>query len=174
VGRLEAHKDYPSFLQAAAIVARARTDVRFVCIGGGASDQTNDLRRLGEQLGLGERIIWTGAITMQASTYSALDLLVSSSSSGEGVPMVVAEAMACGVPVAATDVGDSAWTVGDERFIVPPSNPGALAEAMLALLRDIDDRLIDQGALRARIERDLSIDRMLDRTLAALFGSGER
>ena len=78
------------------------------------------------------------------------------------------------MPVAATDVGDSAWTVGDERFIVPPSNPGALAEAMLALLRDIDDRLIDQGALRARIERDLSIDRMLDRTLAALFGSGER
>ncbi len=171
VGPLDSNRDIPTFLQAAAIVAKARPDARFVCIGGGAPGASNELRRLGERLGLGERIIWTGAVTMQASTYSALDLMVSSSSSGEGVPMAIAEAMACGVPVVATDVGDAAWTVGDDRFVVPPSNPEALAEAILRLLRDVDDRLIDQGALRARIERDLSVERFLDRTQAALFGA---
>jgi glycosyltransferase involved in cell wall biosynthesis len=129
------------------------------------------LRRLGDRLGLGERIIWTGAVTMQATTFSALDLLVNSSSSGAGVPVAIAEAMACGVPAITTDVGDAAWTVGDDRFVVAPSNPEALAEAMLHLLRDVDDRLIDRGALRARIDRDLSVDRFLDRIQAALFGS---
>ena len=171
VGPLDSNRDIPTFLQAAAIVAKARPDARFVCIGGGAPGASNELRRLGERLGLGERIIWTGAVTMQASTYSALDLMVSSSSSGEGVPMAIAEAMACGVPVVTTDVGDAAWTVGDDRFVVPPSNPEALAETILRLLRDVDDRLIDQGALRARIERDLSVERFLDRTQAALFGA---
>jgi glycosyltransferase involved in cell wall biosynthesis len=75
------------------------------------------------------------------------------------------------VPVVSTDVGDAAWAVGDDRFVVPRSNPDALADAMLRLLRDVDDRLIDQGALRARIDRDLSVERFLDRTQAALFGT---
>ena len=171
VGPLVPNQDYPTFLQAAAIVAKTRPDVHFVCIGGGAYHASNELRRLGDRLGLGERIIWTGAVTLQASTYSALDLLVNSSSSGEGVPIAIAEAMACGVPVVTTDAGDAAWAAGDDRFVVPPANPEALAEAMLRLLRDVDDRLTDQGALRARIDRDLSVERFLDRMQAALFGA---
>jgi len=171
VGPLHSSRDIPTSLQAAAIVAEARPDAHFVCIGGGSQNASNELRRLGDKLGLGERIIWTGSVTMQASTYSALDLLVNSSSSGEGVPVAIAEAMATGVPVVTTDVGDSAWTVGDDRFVVPPSNPEALAETILRLLRDVDDRLIDQGALRARIDRDLSVERFLDRMQAALFGA---
>jgi glycosyltransferase involved in cell wall biosynthesis len=171
VGPLDSNRDFPTFLQAAAIVAKARPDAHFVCIGGGTPGAINELRRLGDRLGLGERIIWTGAVTLQASTYSALDLLVNSSSSGASVPVAIAEAMACGVPVVTTDVGDAAWTVGDDRFVVAPSNPEALAEAMLRLLRDVDDRLIDRGALRARIDRDLSVDRFLDRIQAALFGA---
>jgi len=171
VGPLTPSQDYSTFLHAAAIVAKSRDDVHFVCIGGSSHNASNELRRLGERLGLGERIIWTGAVTLQASTYSALDLLVSSSASGEGVPMTIAEAMACGVPVVTTDAGDAAWVVGDDRFVVPSSNPEALADAMLRMLQDVDDRLIDRGALRARIDRDLSVERFLDRMQAALFGA---
>ncbi|MGH2550252.1 MAG: glycosyltransferase, partial [Thermomicrobiales bacterium] len=101
------------------------------------------------------------------------DIAVSSSAYGEGVPNVVAEAMACGTPVIATDVGDSAWTVGDDRFIVPIADPRILAETIIRLLEDIDAGLIDGGTLRARIERELSVERLLDRTEQALFGLSE-
>jgi glycosyltransferase involved in cell wall biosynthesis len=115
-------------------------------------------------------VIWTGPIQVMASAYSAMDICVSSSAYGEGVPNVVAEAMACGTPVIATDVGDSAWTVADDRFIVPIADPPALAETITRMLEDIDAGLIDRGTLRARIERDLSVDRLLDRTEHALLG----
>ena len=99
-----------------------------------------------------------------------MDICVSSSASGEGIPEPLAEAMACGTPVIATDAGDAAWLVGDERAIVPPEDPGALAERILQLLDDIEDGLVDGATLRARIDRELSVDRLLDRMEAVLLG----
>ena len=60
----------------------------------------------------------------------------------EGVPTVILEAMACGVPVVATDVGAVAEVVDDgvTGFVVPPLRPQALADATLRLLGDPDLR----------------------------------
>lgn len=170
VGRIDPQKDYPTFLRAAAIVAKQHPHARFVCVGGGPNALVEQLKRLGNELGLSSRLIWTGPIQVMASAYSAMDVCVSSSAYGEGVPNVVAEAMACGTPVIATDVGDSAWTVADDRFIVPIADPPALAETIMRMLEDIEAGLIDRGTLRARVERDLSVDRLLDRTEQALLG----
>jgi glycosyltransferase involved in cell wall biosynthesis len=169
VGRIDPQKDYPTFLRAAAIVAKQHPDARFVCVGGGPNALVEQLKRLGNELGLSSRLIWTGPIQVMASAYSAMDICVSSSAYGEGVPNVVAEAMACGTPVIATNVGDSAWTVADERFIVSIADPPALAETIMRMLDDIDAGLVDGGTLRARIERELSVDRLLDRTEQALL-----
>jgi glycosyltransferase involved in cell wall biosynthesis len=128
------------------------------------------MHQLSRVLGLGDRVIWTGPVTVTASAYSAMDLCVSSSSGGEGIPESIAEAMACGTPVVATDVGDSAWLIGDERSIVPPEDPGALAERILHLLNDIEDDLVDGATLRARIDRELSLQRLLGRMEAVLLG----
>ena len=61
---------------------------------------------------------------------ASLDVFVSSSAFGEGMPTVVGEAMACGVPCVVTDVGDSALMVGETGLVVPPQEPGELARAV--------------------------------------------
>lgn len=64
-----------------------------------------------------------------------VDIFALSSRWGEAFPNVLGEAMASGVPCAATDVGDSALIVGDAGAVAPPGDAAALAEALLRLLR---------------------------------------
>jgi glycosyltransferase involved in cell wall biosynthesis len=64
---------------------------------------------------------------------AARDVLVSSSI-GEAFPNVLGEAMGCCVPCAVTDVGDSAWIVGDTGWVVPVGDMAGLAKAMEELL----------------------------------------
>jgi glycosyltransferase involved in cell wall biosynthesis len=84
------------------------------------------------------------------------------SSVGEGFPNVVVEAMASGVPCIVTDVGDTAEIVGDTGWIVPASDPRALAQAMrLALAEDEAARHARSDAARARISEMYTIRKMV-------------
>lgn len=129
VGRLDRMKDHPTFLTAAAALARAHDDLRFVCVGDGPSDYKQELLRQSERLGLTKRVLWAGARGDMPAVYSALDINVSSSS-GEGFPNVIGEAMACGVPCVVTDVGDSAWIVGKAGEVALPKDAKALEAAI--------------------------------------------
>ncbi|HEY7034096.1 MAG TPA: glycosyltransferase [Thermomicrobiales bacterium] len=168
VGRLDHQKDYPTFLRAAAEVARQRPATCFLCVGTGPADLERQLRELGEDLGLGDRLIWAGPRDDMPAIYNALDVMVSSSAYGEGLPNVVAEAMACGVPCAVTDSGDSAWVVGDLGRVVPASNVAALATGTIELLDAVANRAVDHAAIRRRIVRELSLERLVDQTEQAL------
>ena len=64
-----------------------------------------------------------------------MDIASSSSSYGEGFPNVVGEAMSCEVPCVVTDVGDSAYIVGNTGRVVPVKNPDVLAKAWLELIK---------------------------------------
>jgi glycosyltransferase involved in cell wall biosynthesis len=87
----------------------------------------------------------------------ALDLMVLASK-GEGFPNVVGEAMACGVPCIASDVGDAAAIIGETGSVVPPRDAQALAEAILAhLARGPDQRARLGAAARERIIAQYSI-----------------
>ena len=75
--------------------------------------------------------------------------------------------MACGVPCAVTDVGDSAYIVGPEGRVVPPGRPEELAAAVVALVEAGRERRQALGAsARARIERLFSLPAVVDRYLS--------
>jgi glycosyltransferase involved in cell wall biosynthesis len=98
--------------------------------------------------------------------YSALDLLTSSSAFGESFSNVVAEAMACGVPSVATDVGDARDIVGQTGMVVPPRDPEALATAWEVMLGRTGPS--HSAACRARVAELFSLEHLIDATEAAL------
>jgi len=168
VARLDPMKDYPSFLEAAAILLRREQGIRFVSVGAGPVDYAATLRERARGLGLKEKMIWAGPRSDLPAVYNGLDLLVSSSVS-EGFSNVLGEAMACGVPCVATDVGDAREILGGSGTVVPPGDPEALAAGIMTLLRRLPLEGSSIGArLRQRIAENFSVETLVERTKVAL------
>lgn len=169
VARMDPIKNHGNFLRAAARVAARRPDARFVCVGGGAARYRDELAALATGLGLANRLTWAGERPATRAEYSALDLAVLSSDAGEGFPNVVAEAMACERPVAATDSGDVRLIVGEAGRVVPPRQPEALGDAVLELLEALAQPGHDvRRAARARIVGEFSVEALVRRSIEVL------
>ncbi len=169
IARLDPMKDHLTFLRAAALLAQERSDIRFFCAGQGSKGELRRLQAISERLGLGQRVIWGGTRADMPSVYSALDLATSSSAFGEGFSNAIAEAMACGIPCVVTDVGDSAWIVGDTGEVVRPQDPLALVAGWRAMLNRLDAAPgAPCEAARARVVTQFGLDRFVDSTYAAL------
>ena len=138
VARLDPMKGHPVFLRAAALLAKERDDVRFVCVGDGPDEM--ELHQLSHELGLDSVLIWAGSRLDMPAVYNALDILVSSSSYGEGHSNVIVEAMACGVPCVVTNVGDSARIIGEAGggVVVHPDDTDALFMSIQKLITGKD------------------------------------
>ena len=90
----------------------------------------------------------------------ALDIVVSSSAWGEGFPNVIGEAMASEVPCVVTDVGDSAYIVGEYGRVCPVGDDQRIADSILQLIQNPQQRKkLGQGA-RKRIEEKYSMDKI--------------
>ena len=174
VGRLVPVKDHPTFLAAAARLRGEHPQARFVLVGDGPSGYRRSLIDEAARLGLGGQIVWAGERADMARVYNGLDLLCLPSAS-EGFPNVLAEAMACGVPAVATDVGDARGILGDTGEVVPPREPAALASALAHSLVLSADRRRKMGeAARARIIARYAVPAMIARTEAALVEAIDR
>ena len=166
--RLDPMKGHETFLAAAARLRQVRPEARFVLIGAGPEEYRHRLLSRAQALGLESALVWAGECRDMPAAYNALDVATLSSDAGEGFPNAVAEAMACGVPVAATDSGDAARLIGDTGLVVPPRDPARLAAAWAALLEA--DRAALGLAARQRILREFDMERTLDDNLRALMG----
>jgi glycosyltransferase involved in cell wall biosynthesis len=169
-GALVGHKDHATLLRAAAVVARERSDARFIIAGEGPERPA--LERLAGELGLSERLAMPGHVADVARSLGDLDLFVMSSS-GEGLGSASLEAMAAGVPVVLTTAGGLAEVAGDVLAAVAPGEPDALARAILELLSDRDARERAAAAGRERAAA-FSADAMADGTLAAYRAATRR
>lgn len=163
VGRLNPMKDHLTFLNAAALVAKEIEDVKFLCAGGGSGEYVEKLYALTKKLGLIDRVIWLGDRSDIVPIYSALDILVSSSSYGEGFSNVIGEAMSCGLPCIATDVGDSAKVVGVSTLIIEPRNPEVLSEAICKVIEN-NENINWHVISRDRIINNFSIEQLIQLT----------
>ena len=168
VGRLDPMKDYPNFLRAAAIVKTTNPAARFIAVGDGPENYRQELQALAQQLDLQQQIIWAGGQNDMPAVYNALDIFCSSSSS-EGFPNVIGEAMACGVPCVVTQVGDAPEIVGATGIVVPPQNPEALAAGWVKLLElDASSRQELGQRGRDRIMRNFSCAQLIQKTSETL------
>lgn len=169
VGRINPQKDHANFLRAAAKLAAGRPGVRFACVGDGPAELRDSLDQLARDSGLDGRVLWIRGSNDMTGVNNAFDLATLASAYGEGFPNVIGEAMSCGVPVVATDVGDSALIVGNPGQIVPPRNADALA---MAWQRVIELPAAERAALgtahRTRILNTFSMEHLTAKTVELL------
>ena len=150
-GRLSPEKGFDRLIEAAAVVTKAEPDTGFVIFGGGPLHSA-----LAEQIaarGLQERFILAGFRTDLERFLPVLDLAVLSSLT-EGLPVVLLEALAAGVPAVSTAVGGTPEVIEDglHGYLVPAGDTDALARRILDALRDDPGRraMGERGRQRVR------------------------
>lgn len=129
VGSLTLQKDYPNMLKAFSMIRAKVPNVVLVIAGIGLLE--SELKELSRKLDLSDAIHFLGLRNDINILMNMADFFVMSSA-WEGMPIVLLEAAASGLPIVATDVGGNRDLVldGESGFIVPPEDPGALAKAM--------------------------------------------
>ena len=146
LGRYHPVKDHSCLLQAFAHISDSIPNACLVMAGANVCAENTKLRQEIEALGLSRNAHLLGRQDNVPKLINGFDILVNSSRS-EAFPNVLGEAMACGIPCVATDVGDSAYIIGNSGVIVPPCKPEALA-AGIQELYEMDNGTLT--ALRAR------------------------
>jgi glycosyltransferase involved in cell wall biosynthesis len=132
VGRFEIAKDYPNMLRAFARLAEQQPLALLLLVGRGSLQEKTET--LARELGLGGVVRFLGVREDVPLVMNAADAYVMSSA-WEGMPMVLLEAAAAGLPIVATKVGGNREVVVDEEsgFLVPPRDHEALGSAMVRL-----------------------------------------
>ena len=165
-GRFFPVKDCGVLLRAMEHVHRCRPDAHLALIGDGP--ERPHLERLAAELGLSDTVRFLGWRTDLAKILPALDVFVLSSLS-EGLPLVALEAMAAGIPVVTTPVGDLPDVVHEGRtgLFFPIGNAEALAKILTRLVEDAAWRRALGRAARASVAQRYSHRAMLDGYLRA-------
>ena len=170
VGRLTPQKDFPTLLRAFALV-RARRRARLVIVGEGRPEARDALLRLAAELGCGEDVSLTG-FTHNPFCYMAAASVFVLSSLHEGLPGVLIQALACGVPVVSTDCPSGPREIlegGRYGRLVALGDFSAMADAIGEAL----GRPGDREARMAR-GRQFTVERAVDRYLGLLSNTGLR
>lgn len=161
-GRIVPAKDYPNLLKAFALVKASIADAHLWIAGEGEAAEMTRMKALTAELGLTDSVRWLGLRRDLSALFDAADGFVLASA-WEGMPLVVAEAMAMEKPVVATDAGGTRELMGGAGLLVPAKNSGALAEAMLGVMKmPADERKALGRAARSRICASFSMDAKAD------------
>ncbi|GAA4161136.1 glycosyltransferase family 4 protein [Gryllotalpicola daejeonensis] len=193
IGRISPTKGQREFLNAAALIAAEHPAVRFRVVGAalfGEDEYEAEVRALPDQLGIGDRVEFTGWVADPGAQLRELTVLVHASPVPEPFGQVVVEAMAAGVPVIGAAAGgvpeilgadDETGTAGTETaaagirhtpygVLVRPGDPNALARALSDVLNDPAGRQARAAAARRRARESFTIER----TAAACLGAWGR
>jgi glycosyltransferase involved in cell wall biosynthesis len=148
VANFRKEKGYEVLLEAARLLVDQGVDVHFLAVGSGPLE--DEVRRACDLLGLRDRVTFAGFRPDAQRIVAGSDLFLLASHH-EGFPVAVMEALAVGVPVVSTAVGDVPRALKDGTcgLIVPPGDPRALAGAVGRLVTDPDTRAQMASATKA-------------------------
>lgn len=161
IGRLESQKNYPMLLRAFARLGDGPR-VLLIC---GQGALTEPLRHLADELGIADRVRFLGLRGDIPSVMSAADAFALSSNV-EGLPLVLLEASAAGLPIVATDISGNPEVVaeGVSGYLCPPGDSSAFAAAMARIeAMPKEDRHAMGAAGRQRAQNHFEMDRVVDR-----------
>ena len=163
MARVDPQKNHRGFFAAARLYFERGGGANFLLAGRDVTPDHWQLPGWRDATGHPERIVLAGRREDVPRVMAALDV-ATSSSLGEAFPMVLIEAMACGVPCVATDVGDSALIVSDTGVVVPADDADALAAGwMRVLAMSVDDRAALGRRARERVVANYSLDHIAER-----------
>jgi glycosyltransferase involved in cell wall biosynthesis len=155
VGRLAAVKGIPILLEAVTQLRQHHPDIELVLAGDGPDRAW--IEHKADELAIGDRVRITGYLSQERvrEALTESDIFVMASFA-EGVPVVLMEAMATGLPVIATRIAGIAELVedGESGYLTPPSDVDSLVERIDMLLRDADLRNRMGAAGWAKVESD--------------------
>lgn len=160
VGRLYVQKDFSTLIRAFAEVRTVRNNVRLIILGEG--ELREDLASLVRELEIEESVSMPGFTQNPYAAMRRADLFVLSSVA-EGLPGVLIQAMACGLPVVSTDCPTGPREIledGKWGRLVPVGDVQSLAKAMLATLSE--EEIPDVRKRASLFEEGRAIDRHLD------------
>ncbi len=162
VRRLVYKNGIDTLIGSAEITIKKNPKIVFVVVGKGP-----DFKEVTEkiaQLGIQKNFRLTGFVSDEElpSYYNIADMFALPSKSGEGLPLVALEAMACGLPVIATNVGGTSEVLSEDYGkLVPPNAPDYLAEAILDF--SSKDLLVLKEPLRKIMEQRYSWDKNVEK-----------
>ncbi len=161
VGRLIPVKGADVFLEALAQLKEEAVAVSASIVGDGAERER--LQQMAKSFGLDACVTFHGQVDDASSLFPAFDVYVLSSRS-EGTPLVLPEAIAAGVPIVATSVGGVPDLIGPGHgLLVPPEQPAALAQAILAVRANPAAAKRRATAARERLENEFGPQQWLAR-----------
>jgi teichuronic acid biosynthesis glycosyltransferase TuaC len=164
VRRLVYKNGVDTLIEGANIAVKKNPRIVFLAVGKGPDSDGVKLRI--QQLGIEDNFKLAGFVSDAdlPSYYNAADMFVLPSKSGEGLPLVALEAMACALPVIATDVGGIGEVLKEDYGkLVPPNQPELLAKAVLDFAaQDFSKRKLE---LRAMMEEKFSWDTNVERLI---------
>lgn len=169
VAALRREKNIGRLVRAFARLPRDRP-YRLVIVGEGPDRA--EIMASAEQLGLADRILLTGAIEKPERLLGRFDVFALSSDT-EQMPYSILEAMAAGLPIVTTDVGDVKRMLAPENTpqVVPSADEAGLAAAMLDLLENAEVRAMLGARNAERVRAGYSLETMLKRYRALFLGA---
>jgi glycosyltransferase involved in cell wall biosynthesis len=181
--RLVEGKGIPELIAAAARVVAARPNSRFFIVGDDPSQEKGferAMRQMAAELGLGERLTFTGWRDDRTDIMAAMDVVLQISTTfPEGMSLAPLEAMGLGKPVIVTSIPGYEFCVEEGRngFVVAPGDIDALTEKVLALAgnRELVERMGHEGRRKAELEFDVRltaqrVQEVYDRLLGCRLG----
>jgi len=172
IARYHPQKDHGTFFTAANLLLEKMENTHFVLAGDQVSAENPEIQRYMLSSIKPSNFHFLGRRTDIPMITAGLDVATLSSSGDEAFPLAIIEAMACGIPCVATEVGDVKEMIGASGIPVPPQSPRALSEGWLNILtHSPDERAVLGKAARDRVLDHFTIEAMTKKYIKVYYSA---